>query len=79
MSKEVYRGGFYKMRNGDYMEISDCDDGYDFTVYGPDGKELDGGILESDDWLEEAYVVTECIALAGYENATYELTENIFD
>ncbi len=79
MSKEVYQGGYYKMSNGDYMEITDCDDGYDFTIYDADGEEIDGGILESDDWLEEKFVVTECIALVGYVNSGYEPVENIFE
>ena len=66
----MFTGGFYETtENGFILEVHDCDDGYDFTVYDYDLKEVDGGILETEDWLEEDFVVKECYAMVDiYEN-----------
>ena len=37
----------YRLENGDYLYIQTSETGYDYTLYGPDYKELDGGQLDN--------------------------------
>jgi antirestriction protein ArdC len=37
----------YRLKNGDYLYIQTSETGYDYTLYGPDYKELDGGQLDN--------------------------------
>ncbi|WP_330571546.1 LPD16 domain-containing protein [Hominisplanchenecus murintestinalis] len=37
------------MENGDYLYIQTSEPSYDYTLYGPDYKELDGGQLDNPD------------------------------
>ena len=39
----------YHLENGDYLYIQTSETGYDYTLYGPDYKELDGGQLDNSD------------------------------
>ncbi len=39
----------YRLKNGDYLYIQTSETGYDYTLYGPDYKELDGGQLDNPD------------------------------
>ena len=39
----------YRLKNGDYLHIQTSETGYDYTLYGPDYKELDGGQLDNPD------------------------------
>ena len=45
----------YRLESGDYLYIQTSETGYDYTLYGPEYKELDGGQLDNPDLsLEEA-------------------------
>ena len=37
----------YRLESGDYLYIQTSENGYDYTLYGPDYKELDGGQLDN--------------------------------
>ena len=37
----------YRLESGDYLHIQTSETGYDYTLYGPDYKELDGGQLDN--------------------------------
>ena len=37
----------YRLENGDYLYIQTCESGYDYTLYGQDFKEIDGGQLDN--------------------------------
>ena len=52
--------------------------GYDFSVYDAEVNLLDGGILESNDWLKEEYVIQEVLGLLGTERMKYESVENFW-
>lgn len=39
----------YRLESGDYLYIQTSETGYDYTLYGPDYKELDGGQLDNPD------------------------------
>lgn len=39
----------YRLESGDYLHIQTSETGYDYTLYGPDYKELDGGQLDNPD------------------------------
>ena len=39
----------YRLESGDYLYIQTSETGYDYTLYGPDYKELDGGQLDNSD------------------------------
>ena len=39
----------YRLESGDYLYIQTSENGYDYTLYGPDYKELDGGQLDNPD------------------------------
>ena len=50
----------------------------DFSVYDAEVNLLDGGILESDDWLKEEYVMQEVLGLLGMESMKCESVENFW-
>ena len=37
----------YRLESGEYLYIQTSETGYDYTLYGPDYKELDGGQLDN--------------------------------
>ena len=37
----------FALDNGNTLFIQTCDSGYDYTLYGPDNKALDGGQLDA--------------------------------
>ena len=39
----------YRLESGDYLYIQTSETGYDYTLYDPDYKELDGGQLDNPD------------------------------
>ena len=39
----------YRLESGEYLYIQTSETGYDYTLYGPDYKELDGGQLDNPD------------------------------
>ena len=74
----IYQGGYYRLENGKLLEVLECDEGYDFSVYDAEVNLLDGGILESDDWLKEEYVMQEVLGLLGMESMKCESVENFW-
>ena len=44
-----YQGDYYRLENGELLEVQECDEGYDFSLYDTQFNLLDGGILESND------------------------------
>lgn len=52
----------YRLENGDYLYIQTSETGYDYTLYGPDYKELDGGQLDNPD-LSLAEAEKEILAI----------------
>ena len=46
---EVPQEAAYRLENGDYLYIQTSETGYDYTLYDPDYKELDGGQLDNPD------------------------------
>lgn len=74
----IYQGGYYRLENGKLLEVQECDEGYDFSVYDAEVNLLDGGILESDDWLKEEYVMQEVLGLLGMESMKCESVENFW-
>ena len=73
-----YQGGYYRLENERLLEVQECDEGYDFSVYDAEVNLLDGGILESNDWLKEEYVIQEVLGLLGMESKKYEVVENFW-
>lgn len=73
-----YQGGYYRLENGELLEVQECDEGYDFSLYDAKVNLLDGGILESYDWLKEEYVIQEVLGLLGMESKKYEVVENFW-
>ena len=73
-----YFGGYYKLENGKLLEVQECDDGYDFSVYDAEVNLLDGGVLESDEWLEECFVVKEVLTLLDIEECEYETIDSFW-
>ena len=71
-----YFGGYYKLENGKLLEVQECDDGYDFSVYDAEVNLLDGGVLESDEWLEECFAVKEVLTLLDIEECEYETIDS---
>ena len=73
-----YQGGYYRLENGELLEVQECDEGYDFSLY--DGKVnlLDGGVLEAQEWLNEEFVMQEVLGLLGMESKKYEVVENFW-
>lgn len=74
----IYQDGYYRLENGKLLEVQECDEGYDFSVYDAEVNLLDGGILESDDWLKEEYVMQEVLGLLGMESMKCESVENFW-
>ena len=74
----IYQGGYYRLETGKLLEVQECDEGYDFSVYDAEVNLLDGGILESDDWLKEEYVMQEVLGLLGMESMKCESVENFW-
>lgn len=52
----------YRLESGEYLYIQTSETGYDYTLYGPDYKELDGGQLDNPD-LSLAEVGKEILAI----------------
>lgn len=73
-----YQGGYYRLENGELLEVQECDEGYDFSLYDAKVNLLDGGILESNDWLKEEFVMQEVLGLLGMESKKYEVVENFW-
>lgn len=73
-----YQGGYYSLENGELLEVQECDEGYDFSLYDAKVNLLDGGILESNDWLKEEFVMQEVLGLLGMESKKYEVVENFW-
>ena len=73
-----YQDGYYLLENGQFLEVHECDDGYDFTIYNKNFDEVDGGVLMSQEWLTESYVVREVLALLVMESIAYEPVENFW-
>ena len=73
-----YQGGYYRLENGKLLEVQECDKGYDFSLYAAKVNLMDGGILESYDWLKEEYVIQEVLGLLGMESKKYEVVENFW-
>ena len=46
---EALQEAAYRLESGDYLYIQTSETGYDYTLYGPDYKELDGGQLDNSD------------------------------
>ena len=46
---EAQQEAAYRLESGDYLYIQTSETGYDYTLYGPDYKELDGGQLDNPD------------------------------
>ena len=46
---EAQQEAAYRLESGDYLYIQTSETGYDYTLYGPDYKELDGGQLDNSD------------------------------
>ena len=73
-----YQVGCYRLENGELLEVQECDEGYDFSLYDAKVNLLDGGILESNDWLKEEFVMQEVLGLLGMESKKYEVVENFW-
>lgn len=61
----------YRLKNGDYLYIQTSETGYDYTLYGPDYKELDGGQLDNPD-LSIAEAGKEILAIHERPAGTME-------
>ncbi|MBU8989954.1 DUF4316 domain-containing protein [Faecalibacterium prausnitzii] len=61
----------YRLKNGDYLYIQTSETGYDYTLYGPDYKELDGGQLDNPD-LSLAEAGKEILAIHERPAGTME-------
>lgn len=46
---EAPQEAVYRLESGEYLYIQTSETGYDYTLYGPDYKELDGGQLDNPD------------------------------
>lgn len=73
-----YQGGYYKLENGELLEVQECDEGYDFSLYDAKVNLLDGGVLEAQEWLNEEFVMQEVLGLLGMESKKYEVVENFW-
>ena len=65
-----YYGGNYLINNMYYLEINECELGYDFYLYDLNKKAIDGGLLEAYVLLDELYVIKSCLEFVDvmYEN-----------
>ena len=61
----------YRLENGDCLYIQTSETGYDYTLYGPDYKELDGGQLDNPD-LSLAEAEKEILAIHELPAGTME-------
>ena len=61
----------YRLESGDYLHIQTSESGYDYTLYDPDYKELDGGQLDNPD-LTLAEAGKEIIAIHELPAGTME-------
>ena len=61
----------YRLESGDYLYIQTSETGYDYTLYGPDYKELDGGQLDNLD-LSLAEAGKEILAIHELPAGTME-------
>lgn len=61
----------YRLESGDYLYIQTSETGYDYTLYGPDYKELDGGQLDNPD-LSLAEAGKEILAIHERPAGTIE-------
>ena len=61
----------YRLENGDYLYIQASETGYDYTLYGPDYKGLDGGQLDNPD-LSLAEAGKEILAIHELPAGTME-------
>ena len=73
-----YQGGYYRLENGELLEVQECDEGYDFSLYDAKVNLLDGGVLEAQEWLKEEFVMQEVLGLLGMESKKYEIVENFW-
>ena len=73
-----YQGGYYRLENGELLEVQECDEGYDFSLYDAKVNLLDGGDLEAQEWLKEEFVMQEVLGLLGMESKKYEVVENFW-
>jgi hypothetical protein len=73
-----YQGGYYRLENGELLEVQECDEGYDFSLYDAKVNLLDGGVLEAQEWLNEEFVMQEVLGLLGMESKKYEVVENFW-
>ena len=62
----------YRLESGDYLYIQTSETGYDYTLYGPDYKELDGGQLDNPD-LSLAEAGKEILAIHELPAGAMEL------
>ena len=60
-----------RLESGDYLYIQTSESGYDYTLYGPDYKELDGGQLDNPD-LSLAEAGKEILAIHERPAGTME-------
>lgn len=74
----MYEGGLYITSQGFLFDVFDCDMGYHLSLFNSDLEEIDGGLLETDDWEEENFVVTEGLALCGCINTQWWELNRIF-
>ena len=61
----------YRLESSDYLYIQTSETGYDYTLYGPDYKELDGGQLDNPD-LSLAEAGKEILAIHELPAGTME-------
>lgn len=73
-----YQGDYYRLENGELLEVQECDEGYDFSLYDVKVNLLDGGVLETQEWLKEEFVMQEVLGLLGMESMKYEAVENFW-
>ena len=68
---EAQQEAAYRLESGDYLYIQTSETGYDYTLYDPDYKELDGGQLDNPD-LTLAEAGKEILAIHELPAGTME-------
>lgn len=68
---EAQQEAAYRLESGDYLYIQTSETGYDYTLYDPDYKELDGGQLDNPD-LSLAEAGKEILAIHERPAGTME-------
>ena len=68
---EAQQEAAYRLESGDYLYIQTSETGYDYTLYDPDYKELDGGQLDNPD-LSLAEAGKEILAIHELPAGTME-------